>query len=106
MIKLMDKSSSNTEEERQIAIKKAYGTRWKYVLQKSLRMAIIIPLFVIFAEQFILPLFFDAAEFNYFYFTSLALVIDYLWMAAATFLIFALFHLLEWNQSAKIPEEN
>ena len=105
MINVMDKSSSDKVEEKQIATKKADGSRWRYVLGKSLRMAIIVPLFVIFIEQFVLPLFFDAAEFDYYYFTSIALAVDYLWMAGATFLIFSLFHLLEWNQSAKIPED-
>ena len=65
-------------------------------------MAMLLPLLVIFTEQFIMPHLFNAVEFNYAYLTSISVLLDYLWMAAVTFLVFGLFHWLEWNQAVRV----
>lgn len=100
----MDTRRKDRTIEQQIAVKKAYGSRGNYVIRKSIRMAIFLPMLVIFLEQFVLTLIFENVEFNESYFISTAVLWDFLWMAAASLVIFILYHWLEWNQSARISD--
>ncbi len=104
MPKVMDEVKDTTKENQEKAVKKAYGSRLNYVTKKSLLMAFVLPVLVIFTEQFVLPHFFASVEFDYAYLSGWGVVVDFIWMAAATFVVFSLFHWLEWNQAAKVEE--
>lgn len=104
MLDSMDEHNDTTKQDQEKAVKKAYGSRLNYIVKKSLLMAVILPILVIFTEQFILPHFFTSVEFDYDYMAGWAVLIDFIWMAAATFIVFALFHWLEWNQAVKVKE--
>ena len=74
-------------------------TKWNYVFVESLKMALLLPLIILFIEIFILNTWPDLRE------RPMDLVHDYLFMFSIVFLIFVVFHLVRWQKRDKHSAE-
>ncbi len=66
--------------------------KWNYVFVESLKMALFLPLVILFTEIFILDSWPGWEE------KSVELVYDYLFLFSVIFLIFVVFHLIRWKR--------
>ncbi len=86
----MERNQPWSEEKRDRQRKK-----WNYVFVESLKMALILPLVILFTEIFILGTWPDVRE------RPMALVFDYLFLFSMIVLIFVGFHLVRWQRYKK-----
>lgn len=66
--------------------------KWNYVFLESLKMALFLPLIILFTEIFILSSWPGWEE------RPVELVYDYLFLFSVIFLIFVIFHLIRWRR--------
>lgn len=66
--------------------------KWNFVFLESLKMAVILPLVILFIEVFILKTWSNIGE------HPVALVPDFLFLFSIIFLIFVIYHLLLWKR--------
>ncbi|MFO8030799.1 MAG: hypothetical protein R6U28_13140 [Cyclonatronaceae bacterium] len=66
--------------------------KWNYVFIESLKMALLLPLIILFAEVFILETWPGIRE------SPLLLLIDYVFLFSMIFLLFVVYHLIYWQR--------
>ncbi|MEX0681749.1 MAG: hypothetical protein WD097_10250 [Balneolales bacterium] len=97
----MDWSKRWSEEDDQSEFKEERtvfqeGRKWNYVFLQSLKMALFLPLVVLMIEIFILRTWPDIRE------RTLDLLYDYFFMFSLIFLVFVIFHLLQWRRRSNL----
>ncbi len=73
--------------------------KWNYIFLESLKMALFLPLVILFTEIFIMDSWPGWQE------RSLELVYDYLFLFSMIFLIFVVFHLIRWKRYKQFQQD-
>ncbi len=72
--------------------------KWNYIFLESLKMALFLPLVILFVEIFILRSWPDVKE------RPGELAADYLFLFSLIFLIFVVFHLVRWHRYKRFQQ--